>query len=103
MLWTDAIAALPAGASAVFALISIGAFLGIAFLTKITNRRFREIDERCARRIERCDVDFQDAGEQGIENKNIERRLTDIEGKLDNLHQPIEYVAIMNGWKKPPK
>ena len=103
MLWTDAIAALPTGASAVFALLSIGALLGMVFLTKATNRRFVEIDERCKERLEKCGGEFQDAGEQGIENKNIERRLTDIENKLDNLHQPIEYVAIMNGWRKPPE
>ena len=102
MDWLKLVAAIPPAANGIIALVVVGGFFGMVTILRSVNGRIEKIEKQYKLRLAICKGEFQDAGESAITDENIKQRLARIEGKLDTMSSAFEYLAIMNGWSKPP-
>jgi len=81
----------PTWLSPILVLLILGGVLGMFAMMKTTTSRIKAIEEACQKRQVHCGVMFQLVGEAQIRQETIDRRLGNIERKLDS-------VILKNGW-----
>ena len=81
----------PAWLSPILVLLILGGAAGMFAMMKTTTSRIKAIEDACKNRQVHCGVMFQLVGEAEIRQETIDRRLGNIERKLDS-------IIMKNGW-----
>lgn len=99
MNWIDVLSALPAWASGIFTVLSVGAIFGMLAIKRTMNGRLEKIEKRCDDRPATCGDEFADKGETDLSFDHIKDELEHVRKKVDDLEKPIHYMAFRSGWK----